>query len=268
MRIVNNRQQRQDGAVTNMRLPSIEQTGIGVIVPCDMVLDRELWRWTPADVSLHVTRLPPTPTTVTVETVTLMGDHDLVAASVAQLAAVSPAATLYACTSGSFMRGLHGERALVAAMQAAGAAAPVTTSGALLAALGQVGAQTVSIATPYDEAISLRLREFLEEAGAGVAGTHWLGLQSNIGTVPYDVTADLIRKADHPDAEAIIVSCTNMATYDLIEPLEAELGKPVISANQGSMWAALGLVGRAAAGPGQRLLDHDRVASPLESRRR
>mgnify|MGYP006200493197 CR=1 FL=1 len=34
------------------------QRGIGMIVPLDFGLDRELWRWVPEDVSLHVTRLP------------------------------------------------------------------------------------------------------------------------------------------------------------------------------------------------------------------
>ena len=34
------------------------QHGIGVIAPFDLALDRELRRWTPADVSLYVTRTP------------------------------------------------------------------------------------------------------------------------------------------------------------------------------------------------------------------
>jgi maleate isomerase len=50
------------------------------------------------------------------------------------------------------------------------------------------------------------------------------------------------------------VSCTNLATYDLIAPLERELGKPVLTANQVTMWAALRVAHKAAVGPGQRLL--------------
>ena len=41
----------------------------------------------------------------------------------------------YACTSGSFVAGRAGERALVSSMLDAGAAAAVTTSGALVEAL-------------------------------------------------------------------------------------------------------------------------------------
>jgi hypothetical protein len=35
--------------------------------------------------------------------------------------------------------------------------------------------------------------------------------------------------------------CTNLATYDLITPLERELGKPVLTANQATMWRGYGL---------------------------
>lgn len=242
---------------------SLPQTGIGVIVPCDMALDRELWRWTPDDVTLHVTRLAPTPTTISVETVTLMGDTDLVGLGVAELAPVSPAATLYACTSGSFIHGVDGERTLVVSMQAAGAARPVTTSGALVAALEHLEARTIAVATPYDEAITSRLALFMEEAGFRVSRCGHLGLYSNMWQVAYEATADLVRHADSSDADAVVVSCTNLPTYDVIAPLEEEIGKPVISANQASMWATLRMVGRAAVGAGQRLVDNDsRAATP------
>ena len=35
-----------------------DQVGIGVVIPYDFALDRELWRWVPAQVSLHPTRTP------------------------------------------------------------------------------------------------------------------------------------------------------------------------------------------------------------------
>ncbi len=243
------------GARPTLPAPPLgKRTGVGVVVPCDMALDRELWRWAPDDVDLHLTRLRSTPTAITMETVQQMGDADLVAQAVQTLSPVQPAATLYACTSGSFVRGRAGERALVEAMTNAGAARAVTTSGALLAALVRLGVSAVGVATPYDAAITARLAGFLSEGTVDVVATKHLGLLHDIWTVPYDVTAQLVRDADHPDAEAVVVSCTNLPTYDLIADLEAELGKPVVTANQASMWAVLEAVGRAAHGPGQRLV--------------
>ncbi len=233
--------------------PSSPRLGIGVIVPADMALDRELWRWTPPDISLYVTRLPATPPAVTLETVSLMGDPTLVAPTVSELLPAEPAATLYACTSGSFVRGLAGERELVGSLESAGAPLVVTTSGAMLAALAHLGVTTVAVATPYDAVITERLAAFLNQAGVRVVATRQLGLSSHIWRVPYAETAELVRAADHPDAEAVLVSCTNLPTYDLIAELEDDLGKPVVTANQASMWAVLRLLGRNAAGSGQRL---------------
>ena len=53
-----------------------------------------------------------------------------------------------------------------------------------------------------------------------------------------DFAADAI-KVKNANADAIFVSCTNLWTYDVLGALEAELGKPVLSANQVTAWATL-----------------------------
>ena len=82
-----------------------------------------------------------------------------------------------------------------------------------------------------------------------------LGLTSDIWTVPYDVTAGLVRDTDTADAQAVFISCTNLPTYDVIATLEHELGKPVLTANQVTIWSALQIIGRKAVGLGQQLLE-------------
>lgn len=219
-----------------------------------MALDRELWRWTPDDVSLYLTRTPYTPLAVTVEMVKEISDYDDIARCTQDLVTTESGVYAYACTSGSYVRGLAGERELVQAMRAAGAPAAVTTAGALVEALAALGVRGVAVATPYEQELTVRLAEFFAEVGVRTVGSGHLGLRRAISKVPYETTAGLVREADHPDAGAVVISCTNLPTYDLIAPLEAELGKPVISANQATMWAALRAVGRRAVGDGQRLL--------------
>lgn len=234
--------------------PPLLQTGIGVVAPYDFALDRELWRWVPDDVSLYLTRMPYVPLAATLEMAIHISEPALVARGAIDVLAVSPLVTAYACTSGSFVGGLAGEAALVAAMEGAGAPTAVTTSGALVIALRELGITRVAAVTPYTEDLTEGLGRFLAEAGVEVVGTAGLGLSSEIWTVPYETTANLVRDTDSPDAEAIFISCTNLPTYDLIAGLEAELGKPVLTANQVTMWSALTLAGRKAVGPGQRLL--------------
>ncbi|OBC09294.1 Asp/Glu racemase [Mycobacterium sp. 852013-50091_SCH5140682] len=234
----------------------MQQVGIGVVAPYDFALDRELWRWVPNDVSLYVTRLRYAPMPVTVDMAVHISEPEQVEAGAANVLAVSPLVTAYACTSGSFVKGMAGEAALVAAMRAAGAPAAVTTSGAMLTALRHLGLRKVATVTPYTADLTIGLTSYLMEAGIEVVATAGLGMTTRIWAVPYETTADLVRATDVPDAEAIVISCTNLPTYDLIARLEADLGKPVVTANQVTMWAALAVAGRKAVGPGQRLLAH------------
>ena len=229
------------------------QVTIGVVVPYDMALDREMWRWVPSEVSLFFTRTPFAPLPVTIEMAEHVADGAAVRAGVEDLRAVSPSGYAYACTSGSFVHGLAGERMLTQTMRAAGAPAAVTTSGALLAGLAALGVTRVAVATPYVPQVTERLARFLDEAGVTVVGSSHLGLTAGIWKVPYARTVELILEADSNDAEAVVVSCTNLATYDVIAPLERRLGKPVVTANQATLWAALGAVEQQLVGPDQRL---------------
>ncbi|MDV3127530.1 Asp/Glu racemase [Mycobacterium sp. 21AC1] len=235
--------------------PPLHQVGIGVVTPYDFALDRELWRWVPDDVSLYVTRLRYAPLAVTVDMAVHVSEPEQVLAGAANVLAVSPLVTAYACTAGSFVKGMAGEAALVAAMCAAGAPAAVTTSGSMLTALRHLGLNRVATVTPYTTDLTVGLTSYLMEAGVEVVATAGLGMTSQIWAVPYETTADLVRATDVPEAEAIVISCTNLPTYDLIARLEAEIGKPVVTANQVTMWAALAVAGRKAVGPGQRLLE-------------
>lgn len=235
--------------------PPLQQAGIGVVVPYDFALDRELWRWLPDDVSLHMTRTPYAPMPATLEMAVHISDPETAAQSVIDVSAVSPLVVAYACTSGSFVGGPLAERALVAAMMGAGALAALTTSGALLEALRHLEITRIATATPYTADLTVGLTAFLSESGIEVTAATGLGLISDIWTVPHEVTMQLVRETDTADADAVFISCTNMPTYDVIARLEAELHKPVLTANQVTMWHALSLIGRKAVGPGQQLME-------------
>ena len=235
--------------------PPLQQAGIGVVVPYDFALDRELWRWLPNDVSLHITRLPYAPMPATMEMAVHISDPEHAAQCVTDVSAVGPLVTAYACTSGSFVGGPLAEQALVEAMLAAGSPLALTTSGALLSALRYLGYTRIATATPYTADLTVGLTAFLGESGIEVTAAAGLGLTSDIWTVPHDVTAQLVRETDTADAQAVFISCTNLPTYDVIADLEHELGKPVLTANQVTMWHSLSLIGRKAVGPGQQLME-------------
>ncbi|WP_310724826.1 decarboxylase [Streptomyces sp. N2A] len=231
------------------------QLGVGVVAPFDFALDRELWRWVPDDVSLHLTRTPFVPVEVSLDLARLVSEHETLDAAVQALCAVSPQVICYACTSGSFVGGLAGERAMCAAMAQAGDVPSLTTSGALLEALREIGARRIAVVTPYTKSVTDSLEDYLGEGGITVTGRAYLGLTRHIWKVPYRDVVDMARAAVVGSADALFISCTNLPTYDVIPQLEAELRMPVLSANQVTMWAALRAIGVAAVGPYQALLD-------------
>jgi maleate isomerase len=237
-------QMKQSYTATRLTLPSsdipIPHTGIGLVAPFDFMLDAECWRWLPPNVPLFVTRTPMLEnTTVTVELATEVSGELAVVPAVKSLLSARPASVAYACTSGSFVDGVKGEHHLQQTMINAGAPFAATTSGALVQALQFLGIERLAIATPYNEELTHLLADFLDEAGFDVVSSGYLDKEHGIAYVPYESVKKLAKAVDNPEAEAIFFSCTNLHTFDIIEELEKSLGKPVLSANQVTMWAAL-----------------------------
>jgi maleate isomerase len=221
----------------------LKQHGIGMVAPFDFALDRELWRWVPDDVSLYLTRLPYVPVPMTVEMATAISDVTAVHRATRDVLTPEPLVVAYACTSGSFIDGVTGERNLVQTMRAAGAPVAVTTSGALTDALHLLGIRRLALATPYIDPVTERLVSYLGESGVETVSSVGLGMLGHIWRVSYAEVVEAVRAVDRKDAEAMFISCTNLPTYDIIEPLECALGKPVLTANQVTMWGALRAMG-------------------------
>jgi maleate isomerase len=109
------------------------------------------------------------------------------------------------------------------------------------------------VATPYDQPLTERLVAFLAEAGVQTTGSAFLGLGADIWRVSPDAVSRLARAVPRDGAQALVLSCTNLRTYDVIGPLERALGIPVVSANLATMWAALRILGRVPADRGELL---------------
>lgn len=228
----------------------VAQRGIGVIAPFDLALERELWRWVPPEVSLHLARTPYEPVPVSLDMAQLVSNPQHIAAATQNVLGLEPEVVAYLCASGSFVNGVQGERDLRKIICDAGAPAAVTTSGALAEVLQRLNIKRLAVITPYVEDLNRKQHDFLAELGIEVVSSAHLGLGGGIWKVTYRTIAEHILASDHPDAEAVFVSCTNLPTFDLIEPLETWLGKPVLTANQLTMWACLARMDLPAVGPG------------------
>ena len=217
---------------------------IGVIVPFDFALDREYWCYAPADVTLHITRTPHVDEPLGIGLVEAVSDDAVIGHAVRDLVAPDPLLMVYACTSGSFVRGVGGEAHIRRVMRKAGARHAITTSGALLDALAALDVRRVAVGTPYDEHVTVKLVDFLEESGVDVVSVACFGLHGDVDRVTPDSLHRLTTAADTTEADAVFLSCTNLPTFDALGDLERAAGKPVLSANQVTMWSALRAVDR------------------------
>jgi maleate cis-trans isomerase len=79
-----------------------------------------------------------------------------------------------------------------------------------------------------------------------VAAVHGPGAVTDAEAAGWDYgqVLALAREADHPDADAILLPDRALHTVSHLPALEKELAKPVLTANQVSVWEALRLTGR------------------------
>ena len=141
------------------------------------------------------------------------------------------------------MRGLEGERVICHRIEAAANTRATTTSGGILAGCRALGLGKVAIAAPYVEEVSVKLGEFLEQGDIGVTRVRHMGLAEGIAEVSAEEIIRVGLETDTSDAEGLVIACTNLATLEVVPELERRLGKPVVSANQATVWHACVLAG-------------------------
>ena len=215
---------------------------IGLIVPPTNTVNEAEWsRVMPEGVTFHTVRMP-----IHLDHATEEGRRALVAdiaAKVRELAEARVDVVAYACTAGSMVSPRH---VLAEEVQAITGVPLVTTAASIVDALEVCGAKRVSIATPYHDALNAHETAFLEDNGIETLAIAGLGLGAN-GPVDYPLIAQTpldridahIRSTFVAGSEACLVTCTDFPTLPLVRKLEADLGVPVVTSNQATLWAAL-----------------------------
>ena len=218
---------------------------VGVIVsPPNSVVENEFLRMAPDGVSIHAARLrrPQGVGGGLSSNVVLDTNQDLMAAA-GSLTELKLGAVVFAHTSGSMLRGPAYNQELVAALGETVGCWAVTTASAVVDALNALRITKLGILAPYPEEMTLKEVDFLEEAKPGLKVVNHrslgLGTGSDLGDMEPSVAYHESSNVDSPGIEALFLSGTNWRTVEVIESMEADLGKPVITANQVTMWATL-----------------------------
>ncbi|MFE3824081.1 decarboxylase [Streptomyces sp. NPDC059092] len=180
-----------------------------------------------------------------------MGAGDRLAAGVEELRLAGAESVVWACTSGSFVYGWEGAHEQTRALALAAGLPASSTSFAFAHAVRALGAERVAVAATYPQDVTEYFGVFLKSAGIEVVADRASGIitAAEVGTWERDQVLELARAGDHPDAEVVLLPDTALHTAAYLPELEEALGKPVLTANQVSVWEGLRLAERTAWAP-------------------
>lgn len=178
-----------------------------------------------------------------------IGGDDVLADGARQVAAQAGPldSIVWACTSGSFVFGPDGARDQVEKLQTAAGVPASSTSFAFVDACRRLGVTTVAVGATYPPDVAGLFVQFLTHHGISVLtmSARDIITAAEVGTLPGEVVLDFAEavSADAPDAEAVLLPDTALHTVDVLDALEQRVGKPVLTANQVSIWQGLRLAG-------------------------
>jgi maleate isomerase len=235
--------------VDRQHMPYATDAGIGhrakiglIVLAVDQTLEYE-WRrmLTPLDgVAFYESRIP-FPTAVTPETLAAL-EADI--AGGAQVIRPDTEMDVFAfgCTSGAMV---IGDDKVAAKIRSVRPSVPCTNPmAAAIAAFKALGARRIALLTPYVDTLNRMMRDYIEDRGieVPVMGSYNEPDDTKVARISAEtVRAGMLDLGRHPKVDAVFMSCTSIRVAELVEGLEAELGKPVTASNHAMAWHALRL---------------------------
>jgi maleate cis-trans isomerase len=211
---------------------------IGLLVPSSSsVQEWDIGRALPDDITLHVARMRLS--NVDAES-TLRVVQEIETES-QKLADVDVDVIIFPATAPSSRNGIGYDQELIKRITAASGKPATTASTALLEALRALSVKQIALGAPWSASVNQTVAAFLEANGFKVIAQEAQGLVRNleIGLLDPQTAYDIGRRVDKPEADAVMLACGNWSTFNIIDRLEQDLAKPVLTTNQVSLWHAL-----------------------------
>lgn len=210
-----------------------------LVVPANnTTMEREIPAYCPTITDLAVARVPRPPRPL--EIADLPEYRESTLGAVRPLMGEGSDLVIYGCTSAGFLAGAAGDTDFVKMLSDTVGAPVVSTSTAILAALTDVGIDSVDLVSPYADWKNEILKNFL--AGAGIRVDRLSAFRVNNPTELGQITPEQVRKKcleiASPEGRALFISCAQLPTREIIPELAQALQRPVWSSVMAAGWQA------------------------------
>ncbi len=145
------------------------------------------------------------------------------------------------------LQGTDGDQRLIAELHGATGLPVTTLLTAEREAIQALGVKKVVLVSPFVEEINRQRVQYLAVHGIDVVAHRGVGISHNVeitrlsSEVPYRLAKELV--AEHPQAQAAVMTCPRWPVVDILEAFEADTGKPAVTPVQAMIWKSLSLMG-------------------------
>jgi maleate isomerase len=217
---------------------------IGAILPSvDLVTLHENQFVLPRGVAVQPTRVMLKETTP--EALKKSSEEVLYAAEL--LATVNPDVVTYHCTSGTIIKGAEYERDLIHKITEISGAKATSMAFAITKAFEFLDAKKIIVVSPYLDEIVEAEERYFESFGFKTVLSETMRIPDPLAVMArppwenYRFTLNAYNKA--PEADLTLISCGALRSIEIIEHLELQTEKPVVSSNLCDVWHCLKLAG-------------------------
>jgi maleate cis-trans isomerase len=207
---------------------------VGLMVPINnTTFERELPAWLPGGSSCSTLRIPRGEGLLTRETLPAYKAQALALA--ARFAGLEIDVVAYGCTAAGFISGPAGDARLARELAEITSRPVVTTARSMVLALQEIQAKHIALVTPYLDAVNQQLQAFLADGGIQVRrfNSFYAANVEELGRIQSDAVARLARETMDDGCDALFIACAQLPTYEILDGLRREFGRPVLS----SIWA-------------------------------
>ncbi len=214
-------------------MSNLRPLNVGLMVPSNnTTMEQEMLGWLPPGSTCMTLRIPRGKGLLTAETIPAYKEAAIELAREFNGHPIDVIA--YGCTAAGFILGPEGDAEIAQRLEEVTGKPVVTTARSMVESLQAIGANRISLLTPYQDDVNTRLRAFLSADNIDVAhfDSFYVADVVALGEITEQQVAVRAPTLCKDDSDAMFIACSQLPTLNVVGPLTKTWGKPVLSSIQ------------------------------------